>query len=160
MHDLCFSNVREQLYNLCYVDMPGEWRIRIRHISDMDTPWIRFQPYPKKMDTYWLRYVYPTRMGHVFERETMGRERRESERRQRGCARPRWRRDADGGAECGGGLEAGRGAGVGPEAGRRRMSRRRAAGWPPWRQGADGELLAADAWHSAQARGSCGSWAA
>ena len=63
-------------------------------------------------------------------------------------------------AECGGGLEAGHGAGVGPEAGRRRVSWRRAAGWPPWRQGADGELLAAEAWRSAQARGGCGSWAA
>ena len=83
---MCHVSGTVHMSKLCYVDTPGEWRIRIRHVSDTDTPWIRFQPYPKKMDTYWLRYVYPTRMGHVFERETMGRERRESERRQRGCA--------------------------------------------------------------------------
>ena len=28
----------------------------------MDTPRICFQPYPKNMDTYWLRYGYPTRI--------------------------------------------------------------------------------------------------
>jgi len=95
---MCHVSGTVHMSKLCYVDTPGEWRIRIRHVSDTDTPWIRFQPYPKKMDTYWLRYVYPTRMGHVFERETMGRERREREEaarlrvsRWRAVGRPRRR---------------------------------------------------------------------
>jgi hypothetical protein len=93
---------------------------RIGYGYALDTPWICFHPYPKNMDTYRLRYVYPTRMEHVFEREVMGRERRESERRRHGCARA--------GGERLGGLDGGGmrteelGAvdwrqGVGPEAG-------------------------------------------
>ena len=31
----------------------------------MDTRWIRFWPYPKKLDTYWRRYAYRTRLGQI-----------------------------------------------------------------------------------------------
>jgi hypothetical protein len=36
----------------------------IRHVSNTDTPWIRFQPYPKRSDTYRLGYSYRIRLGH------------------------------------------------------------------------------------------------
>ena len=142
------------------VSVSDTYRIRIRL-------GYAFSRIPKR----WIRIGSDTCIRHVWDMYLRGKPWGERDERVRGgsaAAREPvasgWAastaRDADGGAGCGGGLEAGRGAGVGPEAGRWRMSRRRAAGWPPWRRGADGELLAAEAWRSAQARGGCGSWAA
>ena len=50
----------------------------------MDTPRICFQPYPKNMDTYWLRYGYPTRI-----REGGARGGEEEELRKEGLHGPR-----------------------------------------------------------------------
>jgi len=85
------------------MDTSGGWRIaypiRIGYGYALDTPRIRFEPYPKKSDTYRLGYEYPTRLGRVFERETGGRREevrgggaaagRPRRRRRRGTARAR-----------------------------------------------------------------------
>ena len=85
------------------MDTSGGWRIAypilIGYGYALDTPRIRFEPYPKKSDTYRLGYEYPTRLGRVFERETAGRREevrgggpaagRPRRRRRRGTARAR-----------------------------------------------------------------------
>jgi len=39
--------------------------IRIGYGYAIDMCWIRFWPYPKKLDTYWRRYAYRTRLGQI-----------------------------------------------------------------------------------------------
>jgi hypothetical protein len=49
---------RSMLHGYSYwVAYPYLICIRCRYT--LDTPWILFQPYPKKSDTYWLGYTYP-----------------------------------------------------------------------------------------------------
>ena len=57
---------------------------RIGYGYALDTPRICFQPYPKNMDTYWLRYGYPTRI-----REGGARGGEEEELRKEGLHGPR-----------------------------------------------------------------------
>ena len=81
------------------MDTSGGWRIAypilIRYGYTLDTPRIRFEPYPKKSDMYLLGYEYPTRLGRVFERDR--REEGGSERR-RGGGRRLGTLDGGGGA--------------------------------------------------------------
>ena len=50
---------------LCYADTSRKRCIRIRHVSDTDTPLIHFQTYPGNTDTFCVGYVYPTRLGQM-----------------------------------------------------------------------------------------------
>ena len=93
---------------------------RIGYGYALDTPRIRFEPYPKKSDTYRLGYEYPTRLGRVFERETGGR-----------------REEVRGGGAAAGGWAPSTAAEARHSA---CASRRRAAGWPRRQRGADREL--------------------
>jgi len=106
------------------MDTSGGWRIaypiRIGYGYALDTPRIRFEPYPKKSDTYRLGYEYPTRLGRVFERETGGR-----------------REEVRGGGPAAGGWAPSTAAEAPHSA---CASRRWAAGWPRRQRGADREL--------------------
>jgi len=106
------------------MDTSGGWRIAypilIGYGYALDTPRIRFEPYPKKSDTYRLGYEYPTRLGRVFERETGGR-----------------REEVRGGGAAAGGWAPSTAAEARHSA---CASRRRAAGWPRRQRGADREL--------------------
>ena len=106
------------------MDTSGGWRIaypiRIGYGYTLDTPRIRFEPYPKKSDTYRLGYEYPTCLGRVFERETTGR-----------------REEVRGGGAAAGGWAPSTAAEARHSA---CASRRRAAGWPRRQRGADREL--------------------
>jgi len=106
------------------MDTSGGWRIaypiRIGYGYALDMPRIRFEPYPKKSDTYRLGYEYPTRLGCVFERETGGR-----------------REEVRGGGAAAGGWAPSTAAEARHSA---CASRRRAAGWPRRQRGADREL--------------------
>ena len=60
--------VDDSSHHLCYADTPRGWRIRIRYVSDTDTPRIRLGYVSSRILKMQIHFVLDTCIRHVWAR--------------------------------------------------------------------------------------------